>query len=113
MTPAQMKARIAQVMHRDDLGDQMANFMADATEKINRKFGVALVLPADDKPLPAPDMLYLYAGLQAGFEFANDGDNAVFASDRFAQEAAAQFLTGNGSATDQFGGVAPVITSGG
>jgi hypothetical protein len=112
MTPAQMKTRIAEVMHRNDLTGQMANFMADAMERINRKFGVALVLPADNEPLPAPDLLFLYAGLQAGYEFTNNGENAVFASDRFEQECRGQFLTGNGSATDQFAGVPPVITAG-
>jgi hypothetical protein len=112
MTSAQMKARIAEVLHRNDLTAQMDNFMADAMERINRKFGVALVLPADDQPLPAPDMLFLYAGLQSAYEFTNNGENAVFASERFAQECRGQFLTGNGSATDQFAGVPPVIVGG-
>lgn len=109
MTPAEMKTRIAQVMHRNDLAAQMDNFMYDANERINRRFGVALVLPADDQPLPAPDMLYLYGALQSGYEFVNNGDNAVFAAQRFDQECRAQFMTGNGSGTDQFAGVTPAI----
>ena len=109
MTPAEMKVRIAQVMHRNDLSAQMVNFLNDATERINRKFGVALVLPADDQPLPAPDTLYLYAALQSGYEFTNNGENAVFASQRFEQECRAQFMTGNGSGTDQFAGVTPAV----
>jgi len=113
MTLSDLKTRIAEVLHRTDLGPDLGNFVSDATERINRRFGVSLVTPAaDTDPLPAGDLLYLYAACQSGYEFLNDGDNAAAASDRFNNEVMTDRWSNTGATTDQFSGVAPVVRRG-
>jgi len=108
-TATDIKNRIAQVMHRTDLGTQLDNFLNDALERINRDFGVSLVLPPTGQPLPASDLLFLYAGLQAGYEYTNDGDNAIYAAKRYQEEVSWEGMTNTGKPTDQFAGEPPVI----
>ena len=76
MTADEITTRIAQILHRSDLGPQMANFVSDANERINRRFGTAFVVPVGTAPLPAGDLLYLYAALVSANLFLNNGDNA-------------------------------------
>jgi len=109
MTPAEMKTRLAQTLHRSDLTGQMGNFMADAMERINRDFQVSLVLPSDSMPLPAADLLFYYAALQSAFEYLNDGDNAMYAGKRYEQEVSWEGVSNTGKPTDQFSGLPPII----
>jgi hypothetical protein len=103
MTPAELKTRIAQIMHRSDLGPQLDNFVNDANERINRRFGVALTVPADADPLPTgTDQLYLYAAITAAYEFLNNGDNARYYDQKWELEADRQNVLQPGTVTDNF-----------
>jgi hypothetical protein len=103
MTPAELKTRISQTLHRTDLGPQLDNFVADANERINRRFGVALTVPIDTDPLPeGTDQLYLYAAITAAYEFLNNGDNARYYDQKWELEADRQNILQPGTATDNF-----------
>jgi hypothetical protein len=103
MTPAELKARIAQIMHRSDLGAQLPNFVNDANERINRRFGTTLTVPADADPLPTgTDQLYLFAALVAGYEFLNNGDNARYYDEKWELEADRQNILQPGTVTDNY-----------
>jgi hypothetical protein len=117
MIYSELKTRLAQIGHRSDLSSQMANFTQDATEKINRRFGLALaplVLDTDtNEVLTNWPLLYLYAALQSLFEFTNNGDNATYFSGLWNLEADRQNITGGSSATDSWNSEPPAITVGG
>ena len=110
MTPAELKTRVAQTLHRTDLTDQITNFLADAQERINRRLSVALTVPADDVPFPdGTPLLYFYATLQGAYEFLNNGDNARYYAQAWELEADRQNVLSPGTVTDQFAGEPPVI----
>lgn len=100
MTLQDLKDRIAAILHRSDLSSQMDNFIGDAQQKIQRRFGV--VLGAID-PIPAgTETLFLTSALQSAYEHLNNGDNAVYYHDRFELEADRQNVTSPGTVTDVF-----------
>ena len=110
MTLADLKARIASVMHRNDMTNNIPNRIADATERINRRFGIALVNPVvDADPLPAPDLLYLYASLVSGYEHLNNGDNARYYAERWELEADREVVLNPGGVTDNYAAEPPAI----
>lgn len=110
MTLQDLKDRIASVLHRSDLTNSIPNWIADATERINRRFGIALVSPAaDTDPLPAPDLLYLYASLASGYEHLNNGDNARYYAERWELEADREVVLNPGGATDNYAAEPPAI----
>ena len=116
MNYGQLKARIASTMHRSELlTTQVPNFVADATVRINNRLGLGLApLVADDDTNPVLTdsyLLYLYAGLQAGYEFLNNGDNAEYYGRRFEATADIVNVTGNDASTDPYlaAGVPPFI----
>lgn len=110
MTPADLKTRIAQITHRNDLGPQLNNFIADANERINRRFGVALVVPADGDPLPAgTEQLYLFAAVTSAYEFLNNGDNARYYDQKWELEADRQNVLQPGTVTDNYAAEPPFI----
>lgn len=110
MTPAELKTRVAQTLHRSDLTLQINNFVLDAQERINRRFGVALALPADNDQLPeGTALIYFYATLQGAHEFLNNGDNARYYAQAWELEADRQNVLSPGTATDQFAAAPPVI----
>jgi hypothetical protein len=109
ITIADLKTRIAQVMHRTDLTAQMDNFVADAFERVNRRFGTAFIKGADTETLPAATLLFLWPAMQSANEFIRDSDAAMWAAEQFDLEAGRQNVTGATSATDQFAGEPPVI----
>lgn len=110
MTPADLKTRIADITHRRDLTQQLDKFVAEANERINRRFGITLTVPADADPLPAgTDQLYLYAGLTAAYEFLNNGDNARYYDQKWELEADRQNVLNPGTVTDNYAAEPPFI----
>lgn len=90
-------------MHRTDLGAQLPNFVNDANERINRRFGTALTVPVDTDPLPTgTDQLYLFAALASGYEYLNNGDNAKYYDGKWELEADRQNVLQPGTATDNY-----------
>jgi hypothetical protein len=103
MTPADLKTRIAQITHRTDLGAQLDNFVNDANERINRRFGVSLTVPADADPFAEGIyLLYLFAALAAAYEHLNNGDNAAYYSNKWELEADRQNVLQPGTVTDNY-----------
>ncbi len=110
MTPADLKTRIAQITHRNDFGVQLDNFVADANLRINRRFGIALVVPADADPLPdGTYQLYLFAALTAAYEHLNNGDNARYYDQKWELEADRQNVLNPGTVTDNYAAEPPFI----
>jgi hypothetical protein len=110
MTPADVKTRISQILHRSDLAAQLPNWVNDANERINRRFGIELVVPADDAPLPAGTyQLYLFAGLVSGYEHLNNGDNARYYDGKWELEADRQNVLQPGTVTDNYAADPPFI----
>ena len=110
MLISELKTRIAQVMHRTDLTPQMGNFVADAYERVNRRFGTSFAVGADTDALPAPDLLFLWPALQSANEFIRNGDDAVWAGQQFVNEANQQNITGGDSTVNPYPeGEPPVI----
>lgn len=107
MTLAQLKTRIADILHRTDLSAQMDNFIDDARLKIERRFGV--VLAAID-PIPAgTENLFIYSALQSAYEHLNNGDNAIYCHERFELEADRQNVLNPGTITDNYATEPPVM----
>lgn len=117
MNYGELKTRLAQIAHRSDLSSQMENFTQDATEKINRRFGLALAPLVEDSDandvIKNWPLLYLYAALQSLNEFVNNGDNATYFGTLWENEANRQNITGASSATDGWNSEPPQITAGG
>lgn len=110
MTVTELKARIAQTLHRPDMATQIPNFISDAQERINRRFGVALAVPADADPLPdGTGLLYFYAAMQGANEFLNNGDNARYYSELWELEADRQNVLNPGTVTDSYATEPPFI----
>lgn len=111
MTYSELKSRLAQISHRNDLEPQMASFVDMAKERINRRFGLSLATLSGDadtnEVLSLWPILYLYASLQALYEFLNNGDNATYYKDLWEQEADRQNITGASTATDPLWGAQP------
>jgi len=107
MTLQDLKDRIAAILHRSDLTPQMDNFIADAQQRIERRFGI--VLPAID-PIPAgTETLFLTASLQSGYEHLNNGDNAGYYNQRWELEADRQNVLNPGTVTDNYAAEPPAI----
>lgn len=110
MTPAELKSRVAQTLHRTDLTAQITNFLADAQERINRRFGTELTVPADDVPFPdGTPLLYFYATLQGAYEFLNNGDNARYYAQAWELEGDRQNVLQPGTVTDNYAAEPPFI----
>ena len=109
MTLNDLITRIEQTTHRTDLASLVPTWAADATERINRRFGVNLVL-AD--PLPAPDLIYFYATMQAAYEYLNNGENAQTYSTKWELECDRQNVLNPGSALDNYASAPPYIMKG-
>lgn len=108
MNIADLKLRIAQIAHRTDLGPQLDNFIADALDRINRRFGVALALPSGTDPLPeGTDLLWLYASLVSCYTFLNNGDNARSYDAAWELEADRQNVLNPGTVLDNYEAAAP------
>ena len=108
MTPEELKTRISQILHRTDLTAQMDNFVADANERINRRFGTALVVTPGGA-LAAGDLLYLYAALASAHSFLNNGDNTKFYQDIWELECDRQNVCAPGSPVDNYALEKPFI----
>lgn len=115
MNYGQLKTRIASALHRSDLTARIPDFVGDATVRINNRLGLGLAdLVADDDTNPVltdSPLLYLYAGMQAGYEYLNNGDNAQYYGRRFEATADIVNVTGNDASTDPYlaAGVPPFI----
>ena len=108
-----LKTQIAQILHRTDLSAQMDNFISDASERINRRFGIALPLPVDpDSFAPGVYQLYLFGSLVSAHEFLNNGDNAKYYDDKWELEADRQNVLSPNSVLDPYAGTFPVVTRG-
>lgn len=113
MTFGELKTRLAAIAHRSDLAAQLPNFVNDAREKINRRFGMALVAFVADtdtnEVLTNWPQLYLYAALQSLYEYLNNGDNAVYYGELWKTEAASQNINAASTSTDKYASQPPVI----
>lgn len=110
MTPAGLKARIAEVTHKSDLTGQMTNFLADALAKINERFGVNITQPTDNVDYPAgTDLLFYYAALVSAYEFTHNADAAAYYNDKFELWADRQNVLNPGSETDNYATINPFI----
>jgi hypothetical protein len=107
MTLQELKDRIAAVLHRSDLTAQMDDFIADAQQKIERRFGI--VLPSIDPVPVATETMFLYSSLQSAYEHLNNGDNANYYKDAFELEADRQNVLNPGTITDNFATAQPVM----
>jgi len=96
----------------------MANFVEDARLKLNRRFGLTLVpLVADTDTNPVLTefpLLYLYAAVQSGFEYLNNGNNAQYIFDKWEIECDRQNILNPYSVTDHYTADAPpaMLTAG-
>ena len=107
MTLTELETKIAQTLHRTDMAAVIPGFIADANERINRRFGVALTVAAD-----IPDdlqLLYFYAAMQAANEHLNNGDNARYYSEAWELEADRQNVLQPGTVTDNYADEPPFI----
>jgi hypothetical protein len=106
MTYLELKNRIAGILHRSDLATQLPLFIEDARERINRRFGLTLVPLTQDTETNAVltdfPLLYVYAACQSGFEYLNNGDNAVYMADSWQRECAGQNITNPYTAADNY-----------
>jgi hypothetical protein len=116
MNYTDLVARMASIAHRNDLESQMPNFVADANEKVNRRFNLAMVSPSPtvdtNAVLSLWPLLYLYSGLQSLYEHLNNGDNATYYRQAWEQEADRQNVTLYSPETDMWtsiDGLPPVI----
>jgi hypothetical protein len=104
MTYDELIARMASIAHRKDLDAQLPNFVADANEKINRRFNLALESPSPavqtNTVLTTWPLLYLYSGMQSLYEHLNNGDNASYYRQAWEQEADRQNITLSSTDTD-------------
>ena len=82
MNYTELEARLAGIAHRTDLTTTIPLFVADANERINRRFGLTLVSPDTTNPtndvLTNFPLLYIYAAAQSMFEYLNNGQNAQY-----------------------------------
>jgi hypothetical protein len=100
MTLQDLKDRIAAILHRSDLTTQMDDFIGDAQQKIERRFGITL---ASIDPIPTgTETLFLLSSLQSAYEYLNNGDNAVYYHERFELEADRQNVLNPGTVTDPY-----------
>ena len=109
MTLNDLITRVAQTTHRTDLTALVPAWAQDATERINRRFGVTLVMGAATDPLPAPDLIYLFATMQAAYEYLNNGDNAQAYSTKWELECDRQNVLNPGSVLDNYAAAPPYI----
>lgn len=125
MNYGELKTRVAQVLHRTDLTVNMVDFMHDATERINARFGTAfadLVADTDtnavlEAPSTAPlqptaSSLYLFGMLESAYLFLNDGENQATYGQRFDAAANQVSMAGKIPELDPYtvAGVPPAIT---
>ena len=110
MIYSELKTMLASLSHRSDLSARMGMYSGNATECINRRFGLALaplVADGDTNPVLTECLfLYIFAAMQALNEDLNNGENAIYYSNRFNQEADNQNI--NGVAFTSTGGNAPL-----
>jgi hypothetical protein len=124
MNYVELKTRLADILHRADLTGQMDNFVQDATERINARFGTAfphLVLDTDtnavlEAPAMAPEQpdakrLYIFASLVSAYTFTNDGENALSYDKQFESAASAVAMAHKIPELDPYtvDGVAPAV----
>jgi hypothetical protein len=104
MNYGELTTRIAQVMHRGDLTAQMPNFVADATERINRRLELQLAVPVTDGDtndvLASYPMLYFYAAMVPACEFVSNLDDADYYDQRFELEADRHYVTAGANTTE-------------
>jgi hypothetical protein len=100
MTLDELKTRISEIIHRTDLQVKTQNFIYDAQNKIERRFGITFesIDPIPDKT----ELLFLYASLVSAYEYLNNGDNAIYYSERFELEADRQNVLAPSSITDNY-----------
>jgi hypothetical protein len=113
MNFSELKTRVLQISHRGDLAAQVVNFAADATERISRRFNVTLtplVADADtNEVLTSFPLLYIYATLQALFEYTNNGDNAGYYSSAWETECDRQNVLHPGTCLDPYSATNPLV----
>ena len=107
MTFAELQTKIAQTLHRTDMTSVIPQFIDDANERINRRFGVALTVGTD---IPAgTQLLYFYAAMQAANEYLNNGDNARYYAEAWELEGDRQNVLQPGTVTDNYAAEPPFI----
>jgi len=113
MNNLQLQQRLAGIAHRSDLTSQLPLFVADATERINRRFGLELaplVSDNDTNPvLTSFPLLYEYSAAQSMFEYLNNGQNAIYYSDRWERECDRQNVLNPYTATDKYTATNPPV----
>ena len=99
-------ARMAAISHRSDLTGQMQNFVNDANEKINRRFGLVLVAPSPSATtndvLTSFPLLYLYSGLNSLYDYLDNTGTAQYYDAKFNQECNQQNVTSPATVTDRW-----------
>ena len=104
MTYDELIARMAAIAHRTDLTSQMQNFVNDANEKINRRFGLALVSPSPSAQtndvLTSYPLLYLYGAMNSLYNYLDNQDNSRYYEMKLNQEFDEQNVTSPGTVTD-------------
>jgi hypothetical protein len=113
MTYKELQNRLASISHRADLTASLPDFINDARERINRRFGLSLApfVNDDDTNAVLTDfpLLYLYPALQSLYEHLNNGDNAVYYENRWNTEIASQNINALSASTDKYSTAPPVI----
>ena len=115
MNYTELEARLAGIAHRTDLTTTIPLFVADATERINRRFGLQLVSPVADTDtndvLTNFPLLYIYAAAQSMFEYLNNGDNAIYYNGLWEVETNRQNISNPNTVTDQYTADNPPVIS--
>ncbi len=115
MTYDQLASRVAAVIHRQDLASLMPSWAQDATDRINRRFGLQLAAPdnsmTSNAVLSGWGDLYLFACLVSAYEHLSNPGQAQYYEQRFMAEADRQNITAASSATDPYTTEPPVIVA--
>lgn len=104
MTLFDLTTRAAAIAHRKDLGPQLNNFVYDATEAINVRFGLSLdhlINPGDsNEVLEGFPRLYLMGTLKSLYEFLSNTEKASYYSMEFEKELSQMNITAETETTD-------------
>lgn len=104
MNYGELKARLSSTLHRTDLDAQLPAFVADAQDRICRRFTIdldPLVDDADTDPVLATShLLYFYAAMAEAYRFLRDDRGAAQWDQAWEVQASREVLSGRTAFTD-------------
>lgn len=113
MNLSELNTRIQRTAHRTFAVADLANFVLDSTERINRRLNLQLVNPVvgtdTNEVLTDYPLLYIYAALCSAYQHLNNGDNAIYYDGLWETECDRQNVT-QAASTDVYATEPPVMT---